>query len=120
LIGAAAVLMAGCFALRVAIIGNAAFVKAEPKRIRGRRALHGEAEWMSMQEAAGLFPASGGIVIGERYRVDRDDAAAQSFRSDRAQTWGLGGRSPLLCLTGRSVPPTGSSLPAPAGSRRPR
>ncbi|MBW8302266.1 MAG: Ti-type conjugative transfer system protein TraG [Hydrogenophaga sp.] len=100
LIGAAAVLMAGCFALRVAIIGNAAFARAEPKRIRGRRALHGEAEWMSMPEAARLFPATGGIVIGERYRVDRDDAAAQSFRSDRAQTWGLGGRSELLCFDG--------------------
>lgn len=100
LMGAAAVLMAGCFALRVAIIGNAAFARAEPKRIRGRRALHGEAEWMSMPEAARLFPATGGIVIGERYRVDWDDAAAQSFRSDRAQTWGLGGRSDLLCFDG--------------------
>lgn len=100
LIGAAAVLMAGCFALRVAIIGNAAFVKAEPKRIRGRRALHGEAEWMSMAEAARLFPDTGGIVVGERYRVDRDDVAAQSYRSDCAQTWGLGGRSPLLCFDG--------------------
>lgn len=100
LLGAAVVLMVGCFALRVAIVGNAAFAKAEPKRIRGRRALHGEADWMSMAQATRLFPESGGIVIGERYRVDLDDVAARSFRSDSAQTWGLGGCSPLLCFDG--------------------
>lgn len=100
LLGAAVVLMAGCFALRVAIVGNAVFAKAEPKRIRGRRALHGEADWMSMAQAARLFPESGGIVIGERYRVDLDDVAAQPFRSASVQTWGFGGRSPLLCFDG--------------------
>ncbi|WP_144340153.1 Ti-type conjugative transfer system protein TraG [Sinorhizobium sp. BJ1] len=100
MVGAAAALMAGCFALRVALIGNAAFARAEPKRIRGQRALHGEADWMKMQDAAKLFADTGGIVIGERYRVDKDSTAARSFRTDDPKTWGAGGKSPLLCFDG--------------------
>ncbi|MGI2033791.1 Ti-type conjugative transfer system protein TraG [Rhizobium panacihumi] len=98
--GGAAALMAGCFALRVALVGNAAFARATPKRIVGKRALHGEADWMKMQEAAMLFPEDGGIVVGERYRVDQDSVAAQSFRADSAETWGAGGKSSLLCFDG--------------------
>lgn len=98
--GGAVALMAGCFALRVAIVGNAAFARATPKRIVGKRALHGEADWMRMQEAAKLFPEGGGIVVGERYRVDQDSVAAQSFRADNAETWGAGGKSSLLCFDG--------------------
>jgi type IV secretion system protein VirD4 len=100
LIGAGAAAMASCFALRVALAGNAAFASAEPKRIRGKRALHGEAEWMKLPEAANLFSDSGGIVIGERYRVDKDSTAARSFRADDPDTWGAGGKSPLLCFDG--------------------
>ncbi|KAA1183879.1 Ti-type conjugative transfer system protein TraG [Rhizobium tropici] len=100
MVGAATALMAGCFALRVALIGNAAFARAEPKRIRGQRALHGEADWMKMQDAVELFAETGGIVIGERYRVDKDSTAARSFRADDAETWGAGGKSPLLCFDG--------------------
>jgi type IV secretion system protein VirD4 len=93
-------LMTGCFALRVALLGNAAFPRAEPRRVMGKRALHGEADWMTMQEAAHLFPNSGGIVIGECYRVDRDDVASHPFRVDDPETWGVGGKSPLLCFDG--------------------
>lgn len=100
MVGAAAALTAGCFALRVALIGNAAFARAEPKRIRGQRALHGEADWMKMQDAAKLFADTGGVVIGERYRVDKDSTAARSFRTDDPETWGAGGKSPLLCFDG--------------------
>ncbi|ASY74277.1 Ti-type conjugative transfer system protein TraG [Sinorhizobium fredii] len=100
MLGAAGALMAACFALRVALIGNAAFAHAEPKRIRGKRALHGEADWMKMQEAAKLFADTGGIVIGERYRVDKDSTAALSFRAGDPETWGAGGKSPLLCFDG--------------------
>ncbi|MGZ2408053.1 type IV secretory pathway TraG/TraD family ATPase VirD4 [Rhizobium ruizarguesonis] len=81
-------------------VGNAAFARSEPRRIRGRRALHGEAEWMKSTEAGKLFPDTGGIVIGERYRVDKDIAAKQSFRADSVETWGAGGKSPLLCFDG--------------------
>ncbi|NRP75607.1 Conjugal transfer protein TraG [Ensifer psoraleae] len=100
MIGAAAALMGGCFSLRVVLIGNAAFARAEPKRIRGKRALHGEADWMKMQDAAKLFPDTGGVVIGERYRVAKDGTAAGSFRADAPETWGVGGKSPLLCFDG--------------------
>lgn len=96
--GAATAVFCGMFAIRVALIGNAAFARSEPKRIRGKRALHGEAEWMTLPEAEKLFGEGGGIVIGERYRVDRDSTAAISFRSDNPGTWGGGGKSPLLCF----------------------
>lgn len=100
MIGAAAALMSGCFAVRVAMVGNAAFARAAPKRITGKRALHGEADWMTLAEAEKLFPATGGIVVGERYRVDRDGVAGVSFRADTKDTWGAGGKSPLLCFDG--------------------
>lgn len=100
MIGAAAALMSGCFAMRVAILGNAAFARAAPKRITGKRALHGEANWMTLPEADRLFPATGGIVVGERYRVDRDTVAGGSFRADTNETWGAGGKASLLCFDG--------------------
>jgi len=53
---------------------------------------------MAMTEAARLFPEAGGIVVGERYRVDRSAVTDQSFRADDAETWGAGGKSPLLCF----------------------
>ncbi|MHC2395297.1 type IV secretion system protein VirD4 [Bradyrhizobium liaoningense] len=98
MVGAGIPLMAGIFALRVAVKGNAAFTTPMPKRVRGRRALHGDADWMSMPEAARLFGIAGGIVVGERYRVDKDNAAAQPFRAMDRQSWGHGGRAPLLCF----------------------
>ncbi|MBW9069982.1 Ti-type conjugative transfer system protein TraG [Agrobacterium pusense] len=100
MIGAGVCFIASVFALRVAIKGNAAFASAAPKRIVGKRAVHGEADWMKMQEAGKLFPEHGGIVIGERYRVDRDGVAAQPFRADAKQSWGAGGKAPLLCFDG--------------------
>ncbi|NTF91582.1 Ti-type conjugative transfer system protein TraG [Agrobacterium rhizogenes] len=100
LIGVGAAFICTCFALRVAFIGNAAFARAEPKRIQGKRALHGEADWMKLTEAAKLFPDTGGVVVGERYRVDKDSVESQAFRADSAETWGAGGKSPLLCFDG--------------------
>ncbi|NKK81336.1 Ti-type conjugative transfer system protein TraG (plasmid) [Rhizobium ruizarguesonis] len=100
MIGAGIAFIGSVFALRVAIKGNAAFARAAPKRIGGRRAVHGEADWMKMQQAAKLFPEHGGIVIGERYRVDRDSVATMQFRADEPQSWGAGGKSPLLCFDG--------------------
>lgn len=100
MIGAAIAFVSGVFALRVAIKGNAAFAAGGPRRIGGKRAVHGEADWMKMPEAAKLFPEPGGIVIGERYRVDRDSVAAMPFRADEPQSWGAGGRLPLLCFDG--------------------
>ncbi|RUW95721.1 conjugal transfer protein TraG, partial [Mesorhizobium sp. M2A.F.Ca.ET.037.01.1.1] len=99
-VGATIALMCGVFALRVAIKGNAAFAAAGPRRIRGKRAIHGETDWMGMEAAGRLFSEAGGIVIGERYRVDRDHVAGLAFRADSRDTWGAGGRSPLLCFDG--------------------
>ncbi|RWK26980.1 Ti-type conjugative transfer system protein TraG [Mesorhizobium sp.] len=99
-LGASAAFLAGAFALRVAVKGNAAFAKPAPRRIHGKRAVHGEADWMGMAEAARMFPDAGGIVIGERYRVDRDSVMAVSFRADARETWGAGGKAPLLCFDG--------------------
>lgn len=98
--GVSLAVLAGVFGLRVAIKGNAAFAAAAPRRIRGKRAIHGESDWMAMPEATRLFPDAGGIVIGERYRVDRDSVSAMSFRADAKDTWGAGGKSPLLCFDG--------------------
>lgn len=98
--GSAGTLVAVFFALRVVRMGNAAFSRSEPRRIQGKRTLHGEADWMTMQESEKLFPETGGIVIGERYRVDRDDPAATSFRAGEPTTWGRGGSAPLLCFDG--------------------
>ncbi|TDR31221.1 Ti-type conjugative transfer system protein TraG [Aquamicrobium defluvii] len=97
-IGAMLAMVAGVFALRVALRGNAAFSTAAPRRIRGKRAIHGEAEWMSVNEAKRLFPDAGGIVLGEAYRVDKDVVADRGFRADDPETWSAGGRSPLLCF----------------------
>ena len=97
-IGAMLAMVAGVFALRVALRGNAAFSAAAPRRIRGKRAIHGEAEWMGVNHAKRLFPDAGGIVVGEAYRVDKDVVADRGFRSNDPETWGAGGRSPLLCF----------------------
>lgn len=98
--GAFAAFFAGAFGLRVATMGNAAFSKAAPRRVHGKRAVHGEADWMSMAEAAKLFPEDGGIAVGERYRVDRDSVGQIAFRADTPETWGAGGKRPLLCFDG--------------------
>ncbi|NLS20099.1 Ti-type conjugative transfer system protein TraG [Rhizobium sp. P40RR-XXII] len=100
ILGAVIVFLAGIFSLRVAMKGNLAFAQTMPRRVRGQRAVHGETDWMSMLDATKLFPESGGIVIGERYRVDRDSIAAITFRAENPHSWGAGGKSPLLCFDG--------------------
>ncbi|MFG1466061.1 Ti-type conjugative transfer system protein TraG [Xanthobacter sp. DSM 24535] len=96
--GATIAALASVFALRVAAKGNAAFAVTAPRRIRGKRAIHGESDWMGMNDAGRLFPDGGGIVVGERYRVDRDAVSERTFRAEDAETWGAGGKSPLLCF----------------------
>lgn len=96
--GAMLAAVSGIFALRVALRGNAAFASPAPRRVSGKRAIHGESQWMNASDAKRLFPAAGGIVIGEAYRVDKDTAAARGFRADDQESWGAGGKSPLLCF----------------------
>lgn len=98
--GVTVALLTCVFALRVALMGNAAFADRAPRRVGGKRAVHGNAGWMTMAEAQTLLPESGGIVVGERYRVDRDSVSAQTFRSNIRSSWGDGGGAPLLCFDG--------------------
>jgi type IV secretion system protein VirD4 len=100
LIGVTVIFLVGCFALRVIAMGNMAFASSDPRRIRGKRALHGDADWMKQSDAARLFDEAGGIVVGERYRVDKDVVAAIPFRADHDDSWGAGGKAPLLCFDG--------------------
>lgn len=116
--GGAVAMFAGLFAIRVAMLGNAAFARSDPKRIRGRRALHGEAEWMKLQDAEKLFSEAGGIVIGEKYRVDRDSTAALAFRADRPRPGAPAARRRCFVSTARSVLRMVSSLPVRADSKR--
>lgn len=97
-IGATLAVFAGVFALRVAMHGDAAFARSAPRRVSGKRAIYGDADWMSVAEAKELFPESGGIVVGEAYRVDQDSVAGRRFRSRDPRTWGAGGQKRLLCF----------------------
>ncbi len=100
MIGAAVVALGFAFSLRVSFKGNAAFASVAPRRVRGKRAVHGDADWMSSALAAHLFPETGGIVVGEAYRVDRDSVSTTIFRAGDPASWGNGGRASLLCFDG--------------------
>lgn len=97
-IGATLAAVVGVFAFRVALRGEAAFASAAPRRIQGKRSIHGDAEWMALKDARRLFPQTGGIVVGEACRVDKDTVAERGFRANDRETWGVGGKSPLLCF----------------------
>lgn len=96
--GAATVLATAAFGLRVSLRGNAAFGASVPKRLSGRRAIHGDSHWMDAATISRLFPESGGIVLGERHRVDEDPLAKINFDPRRKETWSKGGKSPLICF----------------------
>lgn len=100
MIGTAIAALCGLFGVRVALKGNAAFAPATPRRAKGSRAVHGDSDWMSSNITEQLFPDTGGIVIGEAYRVDRDSVSKIAFRTGDATSWGAGGRAPLLCFDG--------------------
>jgi type IV secretion system protein VirD4 len=56
----------------------------------------GDARWMSMSEAGGVFPDDGEIVVGELYRPDEDTAHGGRPFDPRVRTsWGVGGSVPL-------------------------
>jgi len=67
---------------------------------RSEKAVYGDAEFMSMKEAAALFPAGHGMVIGERYRPDLDTTAGPFFDPADKSTYGTGGKHPLLAFNG--------------------
>lgn len=68
---------------------------------RGSTNNHGTATFMNMAEAAKLFPATpdpdlGGVVVGEAERVDLGPVARVRFVPGNPNTWGNGGKVPLL------------------------
>lgn len=69
-----------------------------------------------LPEAGKLFADVGGIVVGERYRVDKDNVATQPFSGLVRESWGQGGPAPLLSL-GASFGSSHGRWPSPACRR---
>src|SRR5690242_9835109 len=68
---------------------------------RGTSLNHSDADWMTAAEQAELFPSDpdeelGGVVVGELDRVDLGPVAKVPFNPEKPETWGNGGRAPLL------------------------
>jgi type IV secretion system protein VirD4 len=88
-IGALAGFIAVAAAARISVV-----VPEPVKRAKG--GTFGDADWLSMSEAARLFPPDGEIVVGERYRVDKEVVHELQFDPNDRSTWGQGGKAPLL------------------------
>lgn len=84
-----------CGFIAVAVSARISTVVPEPVT-RAKRGTFGDADWLSMSSAARLFPDDGEIVVGERYRVDKDIVHALPFDPNDSSTWGHGGKAPLL------------------------
>ncbi|CAN7627026.1 Ti-type conjugative transfer system protein TraG [Pararhizobium sp. LjRoot238] len=81
--------------MAVAVAARISVVVPEPVK-RARRGTFGDADWLSMSAAAKLFPPDGEIVVGERYRVDKEIIHQLPFDPNDRTTWGKGGSAPLL------------------------
>ncbi len=81
--------------MAVAVAARVSTVVPEPVK-RARRGTFGDADWLPMSAAGRLFPPDGEIVVGERYRVDKDIAHELPFDPNDPATWGKGGKAPLL------------------------
>jgi type IV secretion system protein VirD4 len=81
--------------LIVATAARISVVVPDPVK-RAKRAAFGDADWLPTSAAAKVFPEDGEIVIGERYRVDREIVRELPFDPADRSTWGQGGRAPLL------------------------
>ncbi|MBX5105874.1 Ti-type conjugative transfer system protein TraG [Rhizobium lentis] len=88
-IGAVMGFMAVAVAARISVV-----VPEGVKRVKG--GAFGDADWLSMSAAAKLFPPNGEIVVGERYRVDKEVVHQLPFDPNDHRTWGQGGKAPLL------------------------
>jgi len=84
-VGAAMGFMAAAVAARISSV--------VPEQVtRARRGTFGDADWLPMSAAARLFPDDGEIVIGERYRVDKELVHELPFDPNDPATWGRGGK----------------------------
>ncbi|MBE1508799.1 type IV secretion system protein VirD4 [Rhizobium viscosum] len=84
-----------CGFMAVAVAARISTVVPEQIK-RARRATFGDADWLSMLAAGKLFPPNGEIVVGERYRVDKEIVHELPFDPNDSSTWGQGGKAPLL------------------------
>lgn len=81
----------------MAIAVSARISSVVPDRVaRARRGTFGDADWLPMKSAARIFPEDGEIVIGERYRVDKELTHQLPFDPNDKSTWGRGGKASLL------------------------
>jgi len=90
-----AVISAAIGFLAITVSARIANVVPEPVK-RARRAVFGDAGWLTLSAAARLFPQDGEIVVGERYRVDKQLVHGLPFDPNDRSTWGQGGKAPLL------------------------
>ncbi|PZM12944.1 Ti-type conjugative transfer system protein TraG [Rhizobium tubonense] len=81
--------------MATAVSARISTVVSEPVK-RARRGTFGDADWLSMSAAGRLFPDDGEIVVGERYRVDKETVHELPFDPNDPATWGQGGKAPLL------------------------
>lgn len=81
--------------MAVAVAARVSTVVPEPVK-RARRGTFGDADWLPMSAAGKLFPPDGEIVVGERYRVDKNIVHELPFDPNDPATWGKGGKAPLL------------------------
>ncbi len=81
--------------MAVAVSARISTVVPEPVK-RAKRGTFGDADWLPMAAAGKLFPPDGEIVIGERYRVDKDIVHELPFEPNDPATWGQGGKALLL------------------------
>jgi type IV secretion system protein VirD4 len=81
----------------IAVAVSARISTVVPETVkRAKNGIFGNADWLPMASAARVFPADGEIVIGERYRVDKDMVRDVPFDPYDRSTWGKGGTAPLL------------------------
>ncbi|MEZ0000709.1 Ti-type conjugative transfer system protein TraG [Sinorhizobium fredii] len=81
--------------IAVAIAARISTVVSEPVK-RAKLGTFGDADWLPMSAAGKLFPPDGEIVVGERYRVDKDIVHELPFDPNDPAAWGKGGKTPLL------------------------
>jgi type IV secretion system protein VirD4 len=81
--------------MATAVAARIATVVPAPVK-RAKRGTFGDADWLSMSSAAKIFPDDGEIVVGERYRVDKEIVHELPFDPNESSTWGRGGQAPLL------------------------
>ncbi|MBN9052464.1 MAG: Ti-type conjugative transfer system protein TraG, partial [Rhizobiales bacterium] len=81
--------------MAAAVSARISSVVPEPVK-RAKHGTFGDADWLPMAAAARLFPDDGEIVVGERYRVDKELVHALPFDPNDPSTWGKGGTAPLL------------------------